>query len=350
MTRITTITTAVPENILYPEQAKRLITDVFPLQAGRVASVGRIVDKSGIASRYSVFPSEYMRQPRDLTTDTLDYREHALELSTRVIIDALDQAGLRPTEIDILISVSCTGIVMPSLDAYLINQLGFRRNTIRLPITELGCMGGAAGTARAFELSRAYPDKNIMVLSVELPSLTYQHDDPSPANLVSSAIFGDGAACVIFEAGAGRGIEILDVESMLFPDTLGAMGYEMQNEGLHIVLSKDVPNLVRGGIREPIETLLSRNGLAVEDISAWLLHGGGRKIIEYIEEELTLPRGRTQPSWDVMRDFGNMSSATVLFVLHEWEYQCRPAPGSYGLMVAFGPGLSAELLLMRWHD
>jgi len=349
MSKITTTATAVPPNTLYPEQAKRLITDVFPLEPGRAASVGRIVDKSGIASRYSVFSSEYMKQPRDLTTDTLDYKEHALALSVQVITECLARAGLQTTDIDMLVSVSCTGILMPSLDAYLINQLGFRRNIIRLPITELGCMGGAAGVARAHEFSRAYPEKNILVLSVELPSLTYQHDDPSPANLVSSAIFGDGAACVLFEANARRGIDVLDVESALFPETLGAMGYAMKNEGLHIGLSKDVPTLVREGIREPVEALLGRNGLHIEDVSAWVLHGGGRKIIEYMEEELELPRGRTQPSWDVMRDYGNMSSATVLFVLHEWETRCTPAPGSLGMMIAFGPGLSAELLLLRWN-
>ncbi len=349
MTRITTLSTAVPPYIMYPEEAKRLITDVFPLAPGRVASVGRIVDKSGIASRYSVFPADYMKIPRDLTTDTLDYREHALELASRVVIDCLTKAGRQPAEIDIIISVSCTGILMPSLDAYLINKLGFRRNTIRLPITELGCMGGAAGVARASELARAYPDKNILLVSVELTSLTYQHDDPSPANLVSSAIFGDGAVAVLFEAHAQQGIEVIDVESILFPETLDAMGFDMKNEGLHIVLSKDVPNLVRGGIGEPTRALLGRHGLDIEQISAWVLHGGGRKILEYVEEELELPRGRTQPSWDIMRDYGNMSSATVLFVLNEWHYTCLPAPGSYGMMIAFGPGLSAELLLLRWN-
>jgi alkylresorcinol/alkylpyrone synthase len=338
MTRITTLSTAVPPHVLYPEQAKRLITDVFPLEPGRAASVGRIVDKSGIASRYSVFPSDYMKLPRDLTTDTLDYRDHALDLARRVVLDCLASAGRQPAEIDILISVSCTGILMPSLDAYLINQLGFRRNVIRLPITELGCMGGAAGIARASELARAYPDKNILLVSV----------DPSPANLVSSAIFGDGAVAVLFEAGAQAGIEVIDVESILFPDTLDAMGFDMKNEGLHIVLSKDVPNLVRGGIGTPTRALLDRHGLSVEQVSAWVLHGGGRKILEYVEEELELPRGRTQPSWDIMRDYGNMSSATVLFVLNEWHYRCTPAPGSYGVLIAFGPGLSAELALLRW--
>jgi alkylresorcinol/alkylpyrone synthase len=337
---------------LYPEEAKRLITDVFPLSPGRAESVSRIIEKSGIESRYSVFPADYMKIPRDLTTDTLEYKEQSLILAQKVVQDALSQSGLQATDIDILISISCTGILMPSIDAYLINQLGFRRNIIRLPITEMGCMGGAVGLARAHEFARAYPEKNVMVVAVELTSLTYQHDDPSPANLVSSAIFGDGAACVIFEANprpSNNGIEVLDVESMLFPGTLDAMGFKMQNGGLHIVLSKDVPTLVRGGIREPVEALLGRNRLDPEDITAWALHGGGRKIIEYVEEELELPRARTQPSWDVMRKFGNMSSVTVLFVLHQWEYECRPTPGSLGVMVAFGPGLSAELLLLRWH-
>jgi alkylresorcinol/alkylpyrone synthase len=350
MAVITTITTTVPPYKLDPEEAKRLITDVFPLEKGRQDSVARIIDKSGIISRYSVFPSSYMKQPRDFTTDNIDYQEHSLILGRCVVEDALREANLKPTDVDIFISVSCTGILMPSLDAYLINQLGFRPNITRLPITELGCMGGAAAITRAFDFARAYPHKTILILAVELTSLTYQHDDPSPANLVSSAIFGDGAACVIMrpDGQMERGISVIDVESAFFPDSLDAMGFDMRNEGLHIVLSKDVPTLVKQGIKAPVDALLARNGLARSTIDVWALHPGGRKILEYLEEELEVSRAQCDPSWAIMRDYGNMSSVTILFVLAEWLYRQPVQPGSYGVMMAFGPGLSAELALLRW--
>ncbi len=330
--------------------AKRVITDVFPLDVRRTASVSRIVDKSGIDNRYTVFSPEYVIQPRDLTQDTNEYRENAIALATCAVEDCLRDARLTPRDIDMLICVSCTGLVMPSIDAYLFNHFGFRPNTLRLPITELGCMGGAAAMARAREFSIAYPHKNILVISVELPSLTYQHDDPSPANLVSSAIFGDGAVCVLIDgrADADQGIEIIDAESCFFPDTLDAMGFDLKSEGLHIVLSKDVPDLVRSGIKVPVLNLLERHGLSIDQVAAWVLHPGGRRILEYLEDELDLERSRTQPSWDVLREYGNMSSATVLFVLRDWLVG-RPQPkGSYGIMAAFGPGLSAELVLLRW--
>ncbi|MEP7289212.1 MAG: 3-oxoacyl-[acyl-carrier-protein] synthase III C-terminal domain-containing protein [Chloroflexota bacterium] len=350
MATITTITTAVPPYRLSPDDTKRLIPDVFRLDVRTSASISRMVDNSGIANRYTAFPAEYMIQPRNLTQDTNDYRDHAVILATCVVGDCLKEANLKPTDIDVLVVVSCTGVIMPSIDAYLMNNLGFRPNVIRIPITELGCMGGAAAISRARELGVAYPSKNIMVISVELPSLTYQHDDPSPANVVSSSLFGDGAVCVLVAGNsATSGIEIVDTESCFFPETLDAMGFDLRTEGLHIVLSKDVPTLIRTGIRTPVDNLLSRHNLSIEQVSAWVLHPGGRKILECLEQELQLPREMTQPSWDILRDYGNMSSAAVLFVLREWLAQQNQPSGSYGMMAAFGPGLSAELVLLRWR-
>jgi alkylresorcinol/alkylpyrone synthase len=349
MPTITTIATAVPPHTLTPDEAKQLLTDLFALDSRRQQAVERMVDNSAIQRRYGAYSPQQIAQPRDLTLDTIAYREHAILLSTCVVEDCLKQAGLRPDQIDIIISVSCTGIIMPSLDAYLINHFGFRRDVIRLPITELACMGGAAGLARARELSLAYPDKNILLVDVELPSVTYQHNDPSPANLISSIIFGDGAACVLIQGRAEHGINMIDSESHFFPDTLDAMGFDLHSEGLHIVLSKDVPDLLRDGFCQPAETLLGRHGLKIPSIAAWLLHPGGRKILEYLEAVLHLPREKTQPSWDILRDYGNMSSVTVLFVLNEWLNKRRMPADSYGLLTAFGPGLSTELLLLQWQ-
>jgi alkylresorcinol/alkylpyrone synthase len=253
-----------------------------------------------------------------------------------------------PSEVDLLISVSCTGYMVPSLDAYLIQELGFRPNVRRLPITELGCVGGAAALARAADFARAFPDGRALVVAVELSSLAFQPEDLSDANLISCAFFGDGAAAALVGGGSSSGIRVLDTESCIVPSSLDAMGFDLRDSGFHMVLSKEVPDILRREIRGLVDGLLERNGLSRADLSAYLLHPGGAKILDYLEEELGLRRAETQPSWDVLRDVGNLSSATILFVIDAWLRRRPPAPGTYGIAVGFGPGISAELLLLQW--
>jgi len=278
----------------------------------------------------------------------------------------LRAARLEAADIDLLITVSCTGIMIPSLDAHLVGTLGFRPDVRRLPITELGCTGGAAALARGCDFIRGFPEARVMVIAVELPSLTLQRDDLSPANLVSSALFGEGAAAVVLAGGidagarpmdagpggnghgSGGGVRVLETLSHTFPSSTGALGFDLCDDGFHPVLSRDVPDLLRAEIGGLVATLAARAGLTREQLSCFVLHPGGRKVLAALEDELDLPRGETQPSWDVLRDYGNQSSASVLFVLHEWLTRRHPPCGAHGLMAAFGPGLSAELLLLRW--
>jgi alkylresorcinol/alkylpyrone synthase len=321
---------------------------VFPMEPARLEAMMAVVDNTQVRRRYFIHPVEYIVEPRPLSEISLDYQQHAISLGRRVSLDCLRRAGMRPRDIDLLITVSCTGVMIPSLDAHLINELGFKSSTRRIPITELGCAGGAAALARSADYIRAYPEASVLVVAVELPSLTFQRKDFSPANLISSVLFGDGASAAVLTGRPCNGPHVLDSSSYLFPDSIGAMGFDLKEDGFHIVLSKDVPQLVQSRIRELMQCFLNGHGLSIAQIAAWLLHPGGQKLLTYIEEELGLAKSSTEPSWSTMRDFGNLSSASVLFVLHEWLENRRVNSGEYGLLAAFGPGFSAEMSLLQW--
>lgn len=348
METITTITTAVPPYPMTCAAVKQAVQQVFQLEPRAQAAVMTLFDHAQVARRYSVVPLDELIRPRSLTQTSQEYREHAIALGRRVAADCLRQAELRPSEIDMLITVSCTGYMIPSLDAYLVGDLGFRADVRRLPITELGCIGGAMALSRAREFVRAFPGTNALVVAVEVASLTFQPHDRSQANLVSCALFGDGAAAALVTSRAASGVQILDTESHLVADTLDVMGFDLRDHGFHMVLAQALPDLLRRQIRPLAERFLGRNGLRPEQLAAYVLHPGGKKILSALEAELHIRQHATQPSWDVLREYGNMSSATILFVLREWLTTRRPAMGAYGLAAGFGPGLSIELLLLRW--
>src|SRR5258708_5950923 len=249
--------------------------------------------------------------------------------------------------IDIIIAVSCTGVMIPSLDAHLAGELGFRPDVRRLPITELGCSAGAAALARAADFLRGFPGGNALVLSIELPSLNLQLGDLSRDNLVSSALFGDGAAAVVLRAGAHAGVQILDSECQLLPRSTEALGFDLRSDGFHCVLSKSIPVLLRPHLGALVDRLLARSDIRRGDLQCFVVHPGGKTILGCVEEALGLRREDTQPSWDVLRDYGNQSSASVLFVLDEWIRGGRVPAGAHGLLVGFGPGLSIETSLLR---
>jgi alkylresorcinol/alkylpyrone synthase len=348
METITATATAVPPHPMTREATKQAMQEVFQLSPRRMEAVLSIFDNAQVERRYSVLPLEHLLRPRSLSQTSAEYQEHAVALARQVAQDCLAQAGVRPDEVDFLISVSCTGYMIPSLDAYLIGDMGFRPNVRRLPITELGCVAGAMALSRARELVRAFPGATALVITVELPTLTLQRDDYSQANLVSCALFGDGAAAALITSRDAPGAQILDTTAHLFPDSLGAMGFDLRDGGFHMVLSRDVPDLIRAQIGEVITAFLAQHELTLEQLTAFLLHPGGKKILNNLEAHLGIAREKTAPSWQILRDYGNLSSATLLFVLREWLTKRRPEAGAYGLMAGFGPGLSAELLLLRF--
>jgi len=341
--------TAVPPFRIGRDEVKRYLKRVFSLEDARLEAMLAIVDNSQVKQRYCIHPIETIIEPRTLDEVNHEYADHAVRLGAAVAEECLARAGKTAAQVDLFITVSCTGVMIPSLDAHLANRFGFRSDVRRLPITELGCAAGAAALATAADYLRAYPDATALVVAVELPSLTFQRHDTSQANLISSILFGDGAAAAIVTSdGAHRGPQIARTESFLFPDSLDAMGFDLQASGFHIVLSRDVPDLIRREVRGLVDGFLGRAGVRREELAAFIVHPGGQKLLTFIEEELELSAADTDCSWHVLREYGNQSSVSVLFVLHEWLARRVPPAGAHGLLAAFGPGFSANMLLLRW--
>lgn len=346
---ILSVATALPPYSMPREEVKRYMQLVFPVGERRMKAIFSVVDNARIDQRYSIFPIDYFTEPRPLTQLSREYRDHASRLGGQAVCAALTRAGLKPADIDLFVTVSCTGVMIPSVDAHLMNQLGFRSDVRRLPITELGCAAGAAALAQAWQYLRAFPERRVLVLAVELPTLTFQRHDLSQANLISCALFGDGAAAAVITGEPGPGPRMLGAECFLFPESLDAMGFDLRETGFHIILAKEVPELIRSRIKELVAGFLEKNKLCREEITAWILHPGGQKLLAFVQEELGLSAEQTQPSWDVLREYGNLSSASVLFVLERWLSKHGPSAGEYGLLAGFGPGFSAEMMLLQWR-
>jgi alkylresorcinol/alkylpyrone synthase len=348
MAAIAATSTAVPPHILMPDDVKIYMRRVFDVGERRLDAMMTVIDHAQVRKRHSIFPLDYVVQPRSLEQLSLEYKEHAIGLGCEAANKCLANAGMAPDDIDMIITVSCTGFMIPSLDAYLIHLLGFRANVRRLPLTELGCAAGAMALARAAEFVRASPGASVLIVAVELPTLTFQPGDFSQANLISCVLFGDGAAAAVVTDRAATGPLIVDADTYTFPQSLDAMGFDLRNSGFHIVLSRDVPQMIREKIRKLVDGFLQRSGLTRKTLSAFLLHPGGQKLLSFVEQELELDRADTQLSWDILGEYGNLSSATILFILHAWLTIRKLNPGDYGLAAAFGPGFSAELLLLQW--
>jgi len=359
---ITSVATLVPSFGATQDEVKTAFAPLFALERRRLDAAMALFDHAEVATRYSVLPLEEIVAPRSLTETMRLYAIHARQLGEQVSRDCLARAGVPAEEVDLVVSVSCTGVMIPSVDAFLLDALGMRRDVVRLPITELGCVGGAASVARANDYLRAHPRARALVLAVELPSLSLQRRDLSMDNLVASALFGDGAAAVLMAGdetpegmaaragGAARtgAVRVVDTLCYTRPVSTDALGFDLHEDGFHAVLAKQVPAHVRTDLHEQVQRLVDRAGIDIQALSAFVLHPGGKRILGAAEEALGLTREHTQPSWDVMRDYGNQSSASVLFVLERWMNGRKPARGTHGVMTAFGPGLTTELSLLAW--
>ena len=345
MAFITHVGTAVPENAIDQSAAAGVVARTLGLKAERAAALHALFEHTHVRQRRSVVPLELVGERRSLTDGMALYRRHALELALRAAQRCLEQAGVAPAAIDLVVTSSCTGVLLPSLAALLVEPLGLRKDVRRLPLTELGCAGGAGALAQAHAHVRAFPGTRVLVIAVELPSLTFQTADPSPGNLVASALFGDGAAAVLVQSDVAPGLEIVATHTGLLPASLADMGFDLRDSGLHVVLSKNVPSIIAANTPAVVTEFLARHGLSRADLGFFVLHPGGRRVLESLESGLGIDRERTQVSWDVLHDYGNQSSASVLFVLR--ETLGRGVPAGYGLLAAFGPGITVELLLLR---
>jgi alkylresorcinol/alkylpyrone synthase len=285
----------------------------------------------------------------------------ATDLGEEALKQALLRADLRPRDLDHLYFVTVTGLATPSIDARLVNRMGLRPDLKRVPIFGLGCVAGAAGLARAADAVRAFPGQVAALLAVELCSLTLQREDLSVANIIASGLFGDGAAAVLIGSGDENahgghhllaspppGPRVLATRSIFYPDTERVMGWDIVDSGFKVVLSPEVPRLVRERIRGDVDAFLRGEGFSRGDVRHWVCHSGGPRVLEAFEEALELPRAALQRTWDSLQDVGNLSSASVLFVLRDLLESGEARPGDLGLLVAMGPGFCSELVLLRW--
>jgi alkylresorcinol/alkylpyrone synthase len=349
MARIVSIATGNPARLVDREHAARImIRHAGRLKLNEEHFLG-ILANTQIESRYTVLGDE-LDAPLSLTQRNDLYIEQALELGERVAREAIARAGVTPGEIDSVISVSCTGYMIPAMDAYLLNRMGLSPNIRRTPITELGCVAGAVGLARAWEELQVYPDSNVLLLSVELPTLTFQRNDARAAQIISSMIFTDGAAAVVLSNKPRRpSPRLLGRRTYTAPGSLDDMGYNLDGDGLHIVLSSGVPFLIQRTLPAQVDALLAAHGLGRSDLKWFAMHPAGPKILSLVEQEMGIGPEQLAASWHVLRNYGNMSSAAVLFVLAEMLGNAPARPGDHGVIVAFGPGISGEIVLARWE-
>lgn len=346
--QIVSVGRALPDN--YYEQAE-LLGALAKLWQGRFHNPQRLEQihrNTLVGGRHLALPIEQYEQLRGFGEANAAFIRCGLELAERAIREALARAEISPSQIDHIFSLSVTGIAAPSLDARLVNRLGLRSDVKRTPIFGLGCVGGAAGIARAADYLRAFPRETALVLSVELCSLTLQRGDASMANVIASGLFGDGAAAVVLRGAevAARGPRVLATRSVFYPNTEHVMGWEVGDGGFRVVLSAEVPAMA-AGLRPDVEKFLAEHGLALGDIDTFVCHPGGPKVLEAIEHALSLPAGALQRSWDHLARVGNLSSASVLFVLGDALSE-EHAPGTLGLLLAMGPGFCSELVLLQW--
>ena len=340
----------MPEHLLTRESVKTYMRKVFDLDGRRLDAMMTVIDNAQVSQRHSIFPVEYFVEPRPLQQTSLEYQEHAVRLGRQAAERCLAAAAMTPADVDMIITVSCTGFMIPSLDAHLINLMGFRSNVRRLPITELGCAAGAVALTRAWEFVRAFPGKTALIVAVELATLTFQRGDLSQANLISCVLFGDGAAAALVTGRDVAGPRIIDADTYTFPDSLDAMGFDLRESGFHIVLSKDVPQTgsrsyqaARRRLPRPQRAEPGRR----HDVPP--ASQAGRSFSRTCRRSSgSVAAIRSSPGTCSTR-YGNLSSATILFILHACLTTKTAQPGQYGIAAAFGPGFSAEFLLLEWQ-
>jgi alkylresorcinol/alkylpyrone synthase len=345
--------TGLPHNVYSQTELVDIICELMPKLAVEPKVLRRLFRRVGVGARYFALQAEDYKKLRGFEARCEAWIEVAKTIGEQAIRACLDEAGLEASDISELVTTTVTGIAVPSLDAQLMNCLDFAPTLKRVPLFGLGCVGGAAGIARVADYLRGHPEETAMLLAVELCSLTMQTDDPSIANLISAGLFGDGAAAVLL-VGANHPLAkrarpaVLDSCATFFPDTERMMGWDIVDTGFKIVLSPEVPSLVERELPKLIDPFLATNGLARGDVGAWIAHPGGPKVIRAVQAALGLDDEQVEATREGLAELGNLSSASVLFLLHEFCHRRRPEPGTYGVLFALGPAFCAEAVLVRW--
>jgi len=308
----------------------------------------RLFRNANVNRRYSIVPIEEVFTNKSFEEKNNTYIEKVTDLCEKALKNALEKANVKPEELDMIISTSCTGIMIPSVDAFLVNRLKLRRDIVRLPVTEMGCAGGTSALLYANEFAKANPNKVIAILAVESTTSTFLMEDLSLTNAVSAAIFGDGCAVAIIKPTEEVRPSILDTQMFHFFDQPRLMGFDLKNAGLQIVLDPEVPVHIEKEFPNIIFPFLERNNLDIKDINNFVFHPGGKKIVQVVEDLFSQHGKNIDATKEVLRDYGNMSSATVLYVLDKYMNR-NIEKGEYGLMLSFGPGFTAQTVLLQWQ-
>ena len=357
MPHIRSIATAVPPHRAEQAQVREFARNYFSPAFPNIDRYMSVFEHAQIDTRYFAAPTDWFLTPHSFKECNDLFIEVASAISEQAGCAALEQVGLAPSDVDHLIFVSTTGMAAPSLDAMLINRMGMSRHTRRTPIWGLGCAGGVGGLARANDYALAHPQQRVLLITSELCSVTFQWGDFSKRNLIAASLFADGAAAVLVEGDQVAGgqlakagthpLEILATQSTLWPDTRDVMGWDMVDTGMRVVFSARIPSIVQSLMRENVEQMLTPHGLTFDDINHWVLHPGGAKVVNAYETALDIDPERLQHTRSILREYGNMSSSTVFFVLEQYLRNNQFNPGDYGVVAVLGPGFSCELALVR---
>jgi alkylresorcinol/alkylpyrone synthase len=354
--RISSVGTALPPHRYSQAEVAQALVERWEGKLAEPRLLTRLHANCGVEFRSFVLPLQSYPALIGFKATNDVWINNAVELAETCITRALTPLGLTAADVSAIFFASVTGIASPTVDARLINLMPFPSSIKRTPIFGLGCVAGAAGIARAADYVRAFPDQIALLLSVELCSLTWQDNDQSIANLISCGLFGDGAAAVVITGDqvalpastAKPGPRILATRSTFYRDTEYVMGWDIGDTGFTIVLSPDVPKVVIDNLRGDAESFLAANGIGLSDISSWIFHSGGPKVLEAVEASLELPKDALAGSWKSLREVGNLSAASVLMVLADTLENHRGTPGSYSILAAMGPGFCLELVLLQW--
>jgi alkylresorcinol/alkylpyrone synthase len=359
MSRIVAARTVLPEHVYRQEQITEALADALlgtePANPRRNV-MRRLHAAAGVRTRHLALPLDRFQNFGDFEAANNEWIEAGRRLGAEAVSAALAEAGLTPSDVDLIMTTSVTGLAVPTLDTRIAGHLGLRDDVKRVPIFGLGCVGGAAGVARIHDYLEGHPDDVAVLLSVELCFLTFQRDDTSMANLVGTGLFGDGAAAVVMmgerraaAAGHGGSPRVRATRSRLYPDSERIMGWDIGGSGLRLVLSPEVPDMVDKYLGNDVTAFLAGHGLAVTDVDTWIAHPGGPKVIEAVTRALGLKPDALDVTRRSLASVGNLSSSSVLHVLQEtMASRDAGAPGRPAVMLAMGPGFCAELVLLDW--
>jgi alkylresorcinol/alkylpyrone synthase len=349
----------IPEHKISQSETMRFAKQLFTNTFRDIDRLLTVFQHAEIESRYFVRDIDWFTEDHSFAEKNDIFIEEAIDLGMKAIDHCLNgdnslQETIPLKEIDAIFTICTTGLSTPSIEARIMNKLPFRLDVKRIPIWGLGCAGGAAGLSRAYEYCRAFPDAKVLVLSIELCSLTFQKNDHSKSNLIGTSLFADGAACTLI---IGDSVELTHnnkalpkiegTQSILMRDSLDVMGWDVKNDGLHVIFSKDIPNIVRDWLQPNVTSFLGGFDLNLNNITQFVAHPGGKKVIDAYEEALQISDHITKDARMILKQYGNMSSVTIFYVLKrvlEKDIQ----PGEWGLAIALGPGFCSEQLLLRW--